>query len=109
VLLYLCEHPEGIDRRTADRELGIGSLSRRICDLLDNGVQIEKKTKTVQTRYSKATRIVVYSLEPETRKAPAAVAYTRPPDKDDRPAPAPSATAKKLAPEIDKNGQRLLF
>ena len=69
LLAYLRNHPEGIDRDDAKAELGIGSLSRRVCDLKDRGHKNAKKRKKVPPRYSGPTAVVVYSLEKKKKEA----------------------------------------
>lgn len=112
LLAYLRKHPEGIDRKTAEEELGICSLSRRICDVQEAGHGIKRRWREVKTRYTKPTKIAVYSLDVDkVTEAPATPAADRSPDKDDRPVPAPPSQEPKRfePPTQDRRGNRLLF
>ena len=108
LLAYLREHPEGIDRKKAEEELGICSLSRRICDVQDLGIGIKKRWREVKTRYTKTTKIAVYSLDVDkVTEAPATPAADRSPDKDDRSVPAPPSRSFGI-PTEEKSGQGLI-
>ncbi len=114
LLAYLRKHPEGIERKGAEKELGICSLARRVCDLIDRGEKIGKRRKKVPTRYGRATYLVVYYLAKEKKEdkaeAPAATVDDRSPDKDDRPAPALSVSPRRFAnPRRDRSGQKRFF
>ena len=114
LLEYLRNHPKGIDRDGAEKDLGICSLSRRVCDLKDLGYKITKKRKKVPTRYERPAYVVVYALEKKKAdnkaEAPAAPVDDRSPDKDDRPVPAPSASPRRFGPpKARKKAQRRLF
>ena len=113
LLAYLRKHPEGIERKAAEKELGICSLSRRVCDLIGRGEKVGKRRKKVPSRYARATYVVVYYLEKKKEdkaEAPAATADDRSPDKDDRPAPALSVSPRRFSdPRRDKTGQQRFF
>jgi hypothetical protein len=112
LLAYLKRHPEGIDRGTADEELGICSLARRVCDLIDLGYRIGKRRKKVPTRYTRSTYLVVYYLEdpPKATEAPATMSEGRSPDEGDSPVPAPPPSPRGFKPQTEeRGGQGLMF
>lgn len=114
LLAYLKKHPEGIDRKIAEEELGIYWLSCRIRDLKRKGYRFRITPKEVRTRQGKKTTIAVYHLitddEKETKaEAPTTPGADRSPDKDGRPVSAPSASPRHFGPPtIDKKGQSRL-
>ena len=109
LLAYLRKHPEGIDRKIAEEELGIYWLSCRIRDLKRKGFRFRITPKTVRTRQGKKTTIAIYHLIEDEAEAPEIPGANRSPDKDVAPIPAPSASPKRFGPPtVDRKGQRRL-
>jgi hypothetical protein len=117
LLEYLRKHPEGIDRKAAEDELGIYWLACRIRDLKKRGFRFRTIPRKVPTRYrkkdgtAKTTTIVSYVLVEEKRtEEPASSTEGESPDKD---GPRPPASSRPIRyfepPKIDKRGQRRMF
>ena len=61
-VMHYLEQGYKLDRMSALNDLGVIELGARICELIQKGIPVQKRNKTVNTRYAGQTTVKEYYI-----------------------------------------------